>query len=171
MHTRIAIFIDGNNFIFPLVKKWSLSSINIDNMINAFAKGRKVIRASFYCAPFDKNNSLKHLQHRFIDKVKKHKKMFFVKGYHKFGKEKETDINITVEMLDMAWRDQYDIAILITGDEDFYKVIRAVQKRKKMVELYIPRSSKSKKIRGISNTCEILDDYFPLFAKKKSRHR
>lgn len=47
----------------------------------------------------------------------------------KTHEEKETDVNIALTMLDEAYRDTFDRAIIISADSDFAPAIRLVMKR------------------------------------------
>jgi uncharacterized LabA/DUF88 family protein len=42
--------------------------------------------------------------------------------------EKQTDVNIALTMLDMAYRDCYDTALLISGDTDLIPAIKLIRK-------------------------------------------
>lgn len=43
-----------------------------------------------------------------------------------FGEEKTTDVNLAVDM--MALKDEYDLAVLVSGDQDFVPAVAAVQR-------------------------------------------
>ena len=59
--------------------------------------------------------------------------------------EKETDVNIALDLMDLAVLDAYDRAILITNDSDQVPSIRKVLKRfpKKRVTILIPPQSRA----------------------------
>lgn len=50
------------------------------------------------------------------------------KGIDKVPKEKMTDVNIATEMLTDAFQDQFDTALLITGDSDLTAPVRAIRR-------------------------------------------
>jgi uncharacterized LabA/DUF88 family protein len=42
--------------------------------------------------------------------------------------EKETDVNIAIQLLEQALKDTYDIAMIISGDSDLLPALRAVKR-------------------------------------------
>jgi uncharacterized LabA/DUF88 family protein len=52
--------------------------------------------------------------------------------------EKGTDVNIAVHMLNDAWEDKYDLAVLISNDSDLSESLRLVRRLKKKVGLFLP---------------------------------
>lgn len=73
----------------------------------------------------------------FYRSVKSQENLTFFKGYRSktSGKEKEVDVKIAVDLVDMAWRKDYTQAYLMTGDADFLHALFAVEKQKKQVSL------------------------------------
>lgn len=73
----------------------------------------------------------------FYRSVKSQENVIFFKGYRSrtSGKEKEVDVKIAVDLVDMAWRKKYSQAYLMTGDADFLHALFAVEKQKKQVSL------------------------------------
>jgi len=49
--------------------------------------------------------------------------------------EKGVDIAIAVDMIQLAYSNSYDVAILVSGDGDFAKAIKAVKDQGKHVEV------------------------------------
>ena len=58
----------------------------------------------------------------------------FVKENVTFYVEKGVDVNIAVDMLKLAFRSEYDTAILVSGDGDFASVVTEVRNLGKKVE-------------------------------------
>ncbi len=48
-------------------------------------------------------------------------------------KQKGVDVLLAIDMLEKAYSDQYDFAIIIAGDNDFYEVVNAVKNSGKRV--------------------------------------
>lgn len=70
-----------------------------------------------------------------------------------FSSEKQTDVNIAVQMLIDAYQDNFDTAILIGGDSDLVppiKSIREIFPDKKVMACFPPNRS-SKEILGVAN--------------------
>ena len=50
-------------------------------------------------------------------------------SYSKANEEKETDVNIALDLLDLAYQDAYDRALLVSNDSDLAPAIRKVRAR------------------------------------------
>ncbi len=66
---------------------------------------------------------------------------------------KQVDISLTTDMLSHAYRDNFDIAILVSGDRDFVPVVNAVCAEGKIVVLWSVSS-------GLSDELRRSADYF-----------
>jgi uncharacterized LabA/DUF88 family protein len=68
-------------------------------------------------------------------------------------KEKQTDVSIAVELIMDAYRDQFDVAILISGDSDLVPAIKAVKEinpQKQIIACFPPKRH-SKEIKRLTN--------------------
>lgn len=58
--------------------------------------------------------------------------------------EKGVDVQLAVDMLTGAFRDDYDVAVLVSSDGDFRPVVEAVREIGKRVEyIYFPGATRS----------------------------
>jgi uncharacterized protein (TIGR00288 family) len=74
--------------------------------------------------------------------------------------EKGVDIAMAIDILDLAYHNTYDTALLITGDGDFAKAVQIVQRMGKHIENASPKSCLS---HNLQNTCDktiILDSAY-----------
>ena len=64
--------------------------------------------------------------------------------------EKETDVNIALYLLDAAYQDLYDRALILTADSDLAPAIRMVRKRfpQKSIKLLQPVGRNSSELVG-----------------------
>jgi len=164
---RVAVFIDGNNFYFGLRKlygkKKSLKCFDFEKFAQVLAGEDKVVGIFYYNAQLDKdNNSEKYQsQKEFFEKLKKIPKFHLVlckllkrsiTGTNKFYYIiKEDDINMAVDMVENAYDNNFDTAILVSGDGDFIPAVRSVKKKGKTVEnIYFKNSSS----RSLKNFCD-----------------
>ena len=69
------------------------------------------------------------------------------------NEEKRTDVNIAVRMLEDAYDDRFDTAIVVSGDSDLTAPIRAVQRRfhDKHVLVAFPPKRYSKELARVAN--------------------
>ena len=58
----------------------------------------------------------------------------------KIAEEKMSDVNLAVEMTCDAFTDEFDTAVIVSGDNDFVGLIRSIRRRfpKKQVIMYFP---------------------------------
>lgn len=79
-----------------------------------------------------------------------------VVSYHR---TKSVDTGIAVNMLDFAVDEEYDVAILVTGDGDFDSPIEAVKRRGKQVEVAFFKSFFPRALRPVCDACIYVDDF------------
>jgi len=178
---RVAVFIDGNNFYYGLRKIYgkdkSLKNFDFQGFSNFLAGEGKVIGIFYYNAQLDKDHNLKKYesQRHFFEELKKIPNFHLVlckllkrniTGTNKFYYIiKEDDINMAVDMVECAYLDDYDIAMLVSGDGDFVPAVKAVQRKEKSVENIYFKKSSSRNLKNYCNkslelTKEILDGFF-----------
>jgi uncharacterized LabA/DUF88 family protein len=178
---NISIFIDGNNFyhglkyIYKNSKK--LIDFNFEKFSNFLTKDNKIINIFYYNASLDKDkNSDKYdSQKRFFEKLKEIPNFNLVlckllKRRVKDSDEyyyviKEDDIHMAVDIMEGACNNEFDVAIIVSGDGDFVPVVEAIQKRGKIVENIYFRKTSSRNLKEHCNkslelTREILDKFF-----------
>ena len=59
------------------------------------------------------------------------------KGTHTGYDEKQTDVNIATRLFELAARDEYDRAVLVTGDTDLVPAVEAVKRTFPAKEIYV----------------------------------
>ena|SRR3989344_7119853 len=151
---RVIILIDGSNFYYSTSKKGK--RINFQKLVNELIGNRLLVNVCYYVAPLDiEIDQKKYWSHqRFLDKLRQIPKfkvvlctlkkikandgkyMFIVKG---------DDVKMSNTLLMGAVDNLYDVAIVISGDEDFIDSINIVRKRynKKVGNAYFSKSSSS----------------------------
>src|SRR4030043_248943 len=132
---RVAVFIDGNNFYFGLRKLYgknkSLKNFDFERFAQFLAGKEKVVSIYYYNALLDKENNPEKYesQKEFFEKLKQIPNFNLVlckllkrniTGTNKFYYIiKEDDINMAVDMVEGACSDDFDVALLVSGDGDF----------------------------------------------------
>ena len=178
---RVAVFIDGNNFYFGLRKLYgkekSLKTFNFERFAGFLADKNKVTDIYYYNALLDReHNPQKYKsQKEFFEKLKKIPNFHLVlckllkrniTGTNKFYYIiKEDDINMAVDMVDGSADDDFDVAVLVSGDGDFVPAVRSVKKRNKKIENVYFKGSSSRNLKdhcdkSLELTKEILDKFF-----------
>jgi len=144
---KTVIFIDGSNFyhilkrLFPQQKP---NNFNFEKFVNYLSKDKELIKTYYYNAPLDiTNDKEKYIkQQQFFDKIKRIPKFNFVLCRMQkriingkvIYEVKEDDIHLAVDMIRLAYKDYYNLAILISSDGDFVPVVQAVREINKKVE-------------------------------------
>lgn len=136
------VFIDGSNFYHNLKKTYGRTDLDFYCFSKKLCGPRQLVRTYYYNCPVDpRHNPEKYKQQQH----------FFATLYQTpyleiaLGRlqrkddgrvtEKGVDVKIAVNMLHKAYLNQYDVAVLITGDADFVQVVQAVKDLAKHVEL------------------------------------
>ena len=143
-------------------------SINLDfvKLVNKLIQGRSLVRVYYYTAlPNQQDNpEMYKKQQKFLDAIQK--KPYFKVVIGRLEKrdnglvEKGVDVALSVDMLDLAFSNIYDTAILISGDADFAHAVEVVQRLGKHVENASTRSCLSNHLQTMCDTYVILDKDF-----------
>lgn len=150
--SRVFVYIDGRNFFYGLRSlDNSYTDLNFDfvkfsKMINGVEwKKRKLEKIYYYNAPLKKqvNARLFSLQQKLFSRLQSEDLVEFrlckmlgrtdSQGNLRYD-TKGDDIWIACDMLQDANDDEFDIAILVSCDGDFLKLVEYVQKLGKKVE-------------------------------------
>jgi uncharacterized LabA/DUF88 family protein len=141
---RVSLFVDGFNLYHALDNdqfrqfKW----LNLRRLAELYLRGQDTLSDIFYFTAFVTWNPDKVLRHKLYIRVLESLGVRPI--YGKFGKvtrccrkcnqsydtfeEKETDVNIAIELLEQARLNTYDRAIILSGDSDQAPAIRTVKK-------------------------------------------
>jgi len=151
MEERVSIFIDGSN-LYNNLKEYSIK-VNFEEIIKKLENKRKVMNIFYYTALLDKAYNLeKYEKHKkFLEKIKQIpnfniilcnlRKTILKDGSIRFD-IKGDDVYLTTDLIKGAYENLYDVAIIVSGDEDFIPAIKLVQViGKKVINAFFPKSS------------------------------
>lgn len=151
---RVMIFIDGNNLYHSLKHVVGKTNLDFEKFSARLANNRHLIRTYYYNAPLNKEDDEdKHrMQQSFFDSLDT--VPYLTKKFGRLEKrivrqnlpdgtfisaptyvEKGVDTSIVIDMLTFGFKDTYDTAILVSGDEDFAIVVEKVKELGKHVEV------------------------------------
>ncbi len=150
------LFIDGSN-LRRSVQRFKDSvdgSFELDyvRLVEMVSRGRPVTRAHYfgsYRAPLRPSDTAFHAQ------LGAHG--YEVHTFPRYAAEKQVDVALAVEMVDQAWQDTFDYAILVSGDQDFVPAVDKVRSSGKSVEVAAFASSLSSVLRDVCDDCVVLD--------------
>lgn len=140
---RIMIFIDGSNMYKNLIRVFGKASLNYYKFsLKLTGVDRELIRTYYYNCPLNQkeNPESYRLQQKFFNSLYNTRDLEVRLGRlqkKNDGRriEKGVDVKLAVDMLSKAIKDQYDVAILVSGDADFAEVVHEVKELGKHVEL------------------------------------
>lgn len=131
------IFVDGSN-LFWGVKRHNRGLLDYSKLKDALLNGRNLVRPYYYGSIDSKNPQTYRKQKGFHDALDRDGWHTEVKPLReRYGKkvEKGADVALAIDMVSMALRDNYDIAILVSGDDDFQKAVDEVKRAGKRIEI------------------------------------
>ncbi len=138
---RAIIFWDYSNFHATLSQlthgEWPESKkFDYKKFVDALANGMDLIKVYFACSSAPEAGKA---QQNFYDWVDR-QAFFYVKQFdrrqHSDGvnREKQVDVYLATQIVALAYEDAYDVAILISGDEDFVPAIEIAQQKGKVIQ-------------------------------------
>lgn len=163
-HVRAMIFVDGENLAIQFKKQigdnapenhvnyledvfvWSRYA-NIPHHVNC-----EVIRKYYYTAVQGDDNTLESVEYQ-LKEIGIESPRVFKK--QKNRKSKRVDITLATDMLTHAHRGNYDIAILVAGDDDYVPLVKAIKDEGRRVVLWFFENSK-----GLSKRLKLESDFF-----------
>jgi uncharacterized LabA/DUF88 family protein len=158
---RVVVFIDGGNFFNGVQElKIYFYILEITKLVEKLVDGRKLIRAYYYTVrPTDKTSKMYATQMSFLDQLERshYMKVRYGRLTGNPPKEKGTDIFLAIDMLNLAYKNSYDTAILVSGDGDFVEVIESIQSMGKQVENWAFQGRKSDNLLKVCDSFHYID--------------
>ena len=142
---RVYVYIDGGN-LYHNLKQTGCNSMDFDfkKFIKSFVGGRKLEGIRYYIGQIkpkdndEKSQNLHKHQQKLFEKLKK-AKFYIVRGHiRQIGKiftEKGVDVRIGIDLVEGAYEDRFDRAILISSDGDLAPAVEMVTRKGKKVEI------------------------------------
>lgn len=149
------VFVDGSNFYHGLKNAMGQCHIDFSCFISQLCASRKLITAYYYNVPVREQDGVERFrkQQRFLQKVRRlpyfKVRLGRLEPRGNTFVEKGVDVQIAVDMVAHAARDNYDMAILVSGDGDFAAVADAVSEMGKHVENAYFRKGRSQQLENV----------------------
>lgn len=154
---RVICFIDGFNLYHALdaLKKPHLKWLDLRKLFTLLAKPRsQIITQILFFSAYPTWKPASYHRHRiYTDALKasgvtpvmghfkkKHKQCHHCGVQWESHEEKETDVNIALALLDMAYKDLYDHAFILSRDSDLAPAIHKVKQNfpEKLISVFAP---------------------------------
>ena len=144
MSENVMIFIDGSNTYHALKSNFGRTDLDIGKFCKKLLEKRRLTRIYYYNARV----GLKEEPERY-----RHQQAFFTSinaipyTELRLGRliytnwpsvppyEKGTDVQLAVDMMTHSFKDNYDVAILVAGDNDYVSAVQAVKDNGKHIEI------------------------------------
>lgn len=171
MSERVMIFIDGSNLYHSLKQYCGKTNVNFEMMCDRLAQQRKLVRAYYYNAAIDQQLEPTRYkdQQRFFARMRRIPKLEVRLGTLVYRNnfpavppyEKGIDVRLATDMLVHAMRQNYDTAILVSGDTDFADALQAVKDLGRNVEVALfGNPTSSNRLRDVADDLTNLDPAF-----------
>jgi len=163
---RLAIFIDGSNLYHALRGNFKRYDLDFDGFTTKLCGSRKLFRTYYYNAlqdPAQRPEGYRE-QQEFLDILQKTPYLEVRLGSTKQAQgvpvEKGVDIMLATDLLNFAWLDYYDVALLVSGDADFTYALQAVKNMGKHVEVAYFEGGISRDLLNVADRHQLLDRSF-----------
>ena len=149
MAKRISIYIDGANFVYGLKSlspKYSDYHFDFENFFKKIVGNDDLIDILYYNASLKQAVNPRRFreQQRLLARLRRiiKCKVVLCKRQKRFDKDDEEyytikgdDINLALDMLNDAWENKFDKAILFSGDGDFTPLLKYVKNKNKKIQV------------------------------------
>jgi len=163
---RVAIFIDGSNLYHALRSNFSRYDLNFPKFADALCGDRRLFRVYYYNILQEPNQFPDgyHEQQDFLEALHNMPYLEVRLGGTKLAQgipvEKGIDIMLATDMLHFAWKDLYEVAVLVSGDGDFAYALQMVKNNGKHVEVAYFENNISKKLLEVADRRHLLNRSF-----------
>lgn len=133
---KVEIFVDGTNFYLARQYNGVEYKVDLNRLATRLSSGYHFVKLNYYTSPLaDSHGTAYRNQQRFFAELQKSSRINLVLGRNeprrdRYGQryhvEKETDVNLAVDMVVGAYTDRFDVAMLVAGDSDYVRAIRAL---------------------------------------------
>ena len=141
---RIMIFIDGSNLYHSLKNFFKRTDIDMGKFGHKLLEKRRLIRIYYYNARVGRKEEPERYknQQTFLDGVSaipytelRLGRLVYNNWPHTPPYEKGVDIQLATDMITHSYKNNYDVAVLVAGDNDFVGALQAVKDNGKNVEV------------------------------------
>ncbi|MDD5127622.1 MAG: NYN domain-containing protein [Dehalococcoidales bacterium] len=144
MSERVMIFIDGSNLYHSLKKHFGRTDLDMGKFCQHMVARRTLTRIYYYNARVGIKEEPERYKHQqaFFNSVNAIPYTELRLGrlvYNNWPStppyEKGTDVQLATDMLTHAFKNNYDVAILVAGDNDYVGAVQAVKDNGKHIEI------------------------------------
>ncbi len=167
---RVMIFIDGSNVYHSLRAHFGRKNIDIGRFCQKLLGRRRLVRNYYYNAQVGQKEEPERYkrQRNFFDSVVAIPYTELRLGRLVYNNwpgtppyEKGVDIQLATDMITHSFKGNYDVAILVAGDNDFVGALQAVKDNGKNVEVALfGKERTSMQLRNVADKVIAIDGRF-----------
>ncbi len=144
MADRVMIYIDGSNAYHSLKSIFGYTNLDFEAFCKKLAGRRQLVRVYYYNAPVDHTKEPERYkdQQTFFNRMRRIPYLEVRLGrlvYRNWpaerSYEKGIDVKMATDMIVQAFNNLYDVAVLVSGDNDFADALQAVKDTGRHVEV------------------------------------
>ena len=167
---RLMIFIDGSNLYHSLKSFFKRTDIDIGKLGNKLLEKRRLVRIYYYNAKVGHKEEPERYrdQQAFFTSINAIPYCELRLGrlvYHNWPSgppyEKGVDIQLATDMITHSFKNNYDVAVLVAGDNDFVGALQAVKDNGKNVEIALfGKEQTSRRLRMVADRLVAINSRF-----------
>lgn len=144
MVERVMVFVDGSNLYHSLKNYFNRTDLDLGKFCRKIIQRRQLIRIYYYNAKVGQKQEpeLYKTQEAFFASVSaipytelRLGRLVYTNWPSQPPYEKGTDVQLATDMITHSYKGNYDVAILVAGDNDFAGAVQAVKDNGKHVEV------------------------------------
>jgi len=161
MAEKVMIFIDGSNLYHSLKNVFRRTDLDIGKFCDRLLGRRQLARIYYYNARVGKKEEPERYQHQqeFLAGVNAIPYSELRLGHLVYSNwpsvppvEKGVDVQLATDMITHSFRNNYEVAILVAGDNDFVGALQAIKDNGKHVEVALfGREGTSTQLRRVAD--------------------
>jgi len=161
MAERIMVFIDGSNLYHSLKHHFSRTDLDIGKFCQKLLGRRQLVRIYYYNAKVGiKEEPERYRQQQAffasINTIPYSELRLGRLVYNNWPNtppyEKGTDVQLATDMITHSYKNNYDVAVLVAGDNDFVSAVQAVKDNGRHVEVALfGKEGTSRQLRSVAD--------------------
>lgn len=132
---RVMIFIDGSNLLHSWMELYPGTKIDMIKLRDELTNKRRLIRPCYYGSIHPLKVGTERPFHDFLQYSGFSTDIIVLKQRGTNYVEKGVDVALVTDMLSQAYNNAYDVAVLVSGDQDFHSAICRIKDLGKRVEI------------------------------------
>lgn len=147
---RAIVFIDGANLYKGLKDSYGIERLDLELFCKHIIQHRELRNIYYADANFlsYRGEDNYNRQQVYFSYLRSIKGLIFRKGYYnkrtKPPTEKMTDVSLSTDMVDLCYRDEFDIAYLVSGDADLAPAVDVVIRQgKRVINVYFDNAKRN----------------------------